>query len=97
MKKSFVVVIVLIAGMVFPQSIIDLYSPVIPQKLLNKVEDRQMVETNLEFYSEIHPAMIGYYILYMDNRFGRKISDPADNFSYVLHLISVNDCKIKEK
>ncbi len=28
--------------------------------------------------------MIGYYILYMDNRFGRKISDPADNFFNLL-------------
>ncbi len=86
MKRTFILFSILFTFSLQGQQLLDLYLPVIPQKLLNKVEDRQLVEKNLEFYSDIHPELIGYYILHLKTRYEARITDTEKNYLELLKV-----------
>ncbi len=79
MKRTFILFSILFTFSIQGQQLIDLYLPVIPQKLLDTPEEKQMVETNLEFYADIHPDLIGYYLMHLKSYFKDGNKDPEKN------------------
>ncbi len=55
----------ILASSINAQGLLSIYKKFIPQAFLNNAESREIVEDNLQTYSQLHPDQIYYYIKFL--------------------------------
>ncbi len=66
MKLIFVSLFLMVNIIISSQSLINLYQSEIPEQLLAEESSKEKISTNLEFYSELHPELVAYYVIFLN-------------------------------
>jgi hypothetical protein len=85
-KFAFYILIIFIslAQASHSQSNVQLFSDYLPEEYLKDEDKLEQVEINLNYYAEINPDLIYYFLNYLDALVNKKISDRDSNYYSIL-------------
>jgi len=95
--KKILLLIIVSTSIIFSQNLhyTTLFNDFIPDGMQNNRQGLEQVELNLKQNALIHPALIYYYLKYLDLRINHNILKPQENFFEALSNQSNVDKKIK--
>ncbi len=82
--RTAILFILLSSVQVFSQNYLPLFSGYMPESIMKDEDFKNQVNINIGHYASVNPDLVYYYIMYIDKRFGEKITNPDSNYYNLL-------------
>lgn len=76
--------ILLSSSISYSQNYLQLFSGYIPDTILKDNDFKNQVDINIGNYASVNPDLVYYYIMYLNKRFGEKITSADSNYFNLL-------------
>ncbi len=84
MKFILIQILIFSSQYLFAQRAIDLFKMELPYNVLNSKVDYSREADEYDYYSNLDPSLIGYYLKYLDKKFIKSITNPDSNYYNLL-------------
>ncbi|HKB85720.1 MAG TPA: hypothetical protein VKD08_06100 [Ignavibacteriaceae bacterium] len=90
----FAILFILLSSIqIFSQNYLPLFSGYVPEPIMKDEDFKNQVNINIGHYASVNPDLVYYYIMYIDKRFGEKITNPDSNY---YNLLRSEDYKFRK-